>query len=264
VPRPRPVRPDTDAAPVVELRNVVASYGSVLALRGVDLQIRAGDVVAVMGRNGAGKSTLLSIVAGLRAPTSGVVSVAGVSPHGRPPRDVVRRVGLVPHEPADLLWAQSVERECREADSDAGLPAGTTRALLAELAPDVSDEMHPRDLSEGQRLAVALAVVLAAAPTVVALDEPTRGLDYAAKARLGAILRGFAARGHAVVVATHDVELAAEVADRIVVVASGEIVTDGPVADVAVSSPMFAPQVSKVLAPLPWLTVGAVAEALAG
>jgi energy-coupling factor transport system ATP-binding protein len=259
---PRRTVPRRDA--LAELRRVVASYGDVLALRGVDLTVHRGEVVAVMGRNGAGKSTLLAVLAGLRTPTAGIVSVAGAPTAGRPARDVVRRVGLVPHEPTDLLWAQTVDDECAEADRDAGVSPGTTRGLLTDLTPDIDGDLHPRDLSEGQRLSLALAVILAAAPALVALDEPTRGLDYPAKRRLVTILRDLAARGHAVVLATHDVELAAELADRIVVLAEGEIVADGPTADIAVASPVFAPQVAKVLAPLPWLTVSQVAAALAG
>ena len=131
-----------------------------------------------------------------------------------------------------------------------------------ELLPDVPDAAHPRDLSEGQRLALALAVVLTARPPLLLLDEPTRGLDYAAKARLVEVLRALAAEGHAIVLATHDVELAAELAHRVVILADGEIVADGPTAEVVVSSPAFAPQVAKVLAPQPWLTVPQVRDAL--
>ena len=244
--------------PVARMRGVVASYGDVVALRGIDLDLHRGEVVALMGRNGAGKSTLLSLLAGLRQPRAGVVAVdAGGA-------GSTRALAFVPHEPTDLLWAQSVADECTDADSGAGVPAGTTRKLFDTLAAAVDDALHPRDLSEGQRLALALAVVLVANPSVVALDEPTRGLDYPAKQHLVETLRGLAASGHGVVIATHDVELAAELADRIVVLADGEVVADGAAADVAISSPIFAPQVSKVLAPLPWLTVRSVVEALAG
>lgn len=236
----------------------MSSYGDVLALRGVDLDFYRGEVVALMGRNGAGKSTLLSVLAGLRSPKAGVVSMDGADPSDR------RRLGLVPHEPTDLLWAQSVTAECAEADSGIGVPAGTTRALLATLTTDLDDDLHPRDLSEGQRLALALAVVLVGNPALIALDEPTRGLDYPAKQQLVSNLRRLVRAGHGVVLATHDVELAAELADRIVVLADGEIVADGPATEVVVASPIFAPQVSKVLAPLPWLTVRSVEEALAG
>jgi energy-coupling factor transport system ATP-binding protein len=133
---------------------------------------------------------------------------------------------------------------------------------LAELAPDIADERHPRDLSEGQRLILALCVVLTAAPPLLLLDEPTRGLDYAAKRRLITVVRRLAASGHGVVLATHDVELVAEVANRVMVMAEGDVVADGPTSQVVVSSPAFAPQVAKILAPLPWLTVSDVRAAL--
>jgi energy-coupling factor transport system ATP-binding protein len=113
-------------------------------------------------------------------------------------------------------------------------------------------------------LTLALAIVLAARPPLVLLDEPTRGLDYTAKHRLVEILRDLAgSEGHAVLLATHDVELVAEVATRVLVIADGELVADGPTADVVVSSPAFAPQVAKVLAPQRWLTPTEVAVALA-
>jgi energy-coupling factor transport system ATP-binding protein len=172
-------------------------------------------------------------------------------------------VGLVPQEPRDLLYADTVAAECAAADEDAGADAGTCRSLVSELLPDIADGTHPRDLSEGQRLALALAVVLTARPPLLLLDEPTRGLDYAAKARLVTVLRGLAAEGHAIVLATHDVELAAELADRVVILADGEVVADGPTAEVVVASPSFAPQVAKILAPEPWLTVAQVRRALA-
>jgi energy-coupling factor transport system ATP-binding protein len=123
-------------------------------------------------------------------------------------------------------------------------------------------ERHPRDLSEGQRLALALAVVLAPAPPIVLLDEPTRGLDYPSKDRLIEILRELADSGHAMVLATHDVELAARVADRAIVLADGEMISDGPAREVVCHSPVFAPQIAKVLAPDEWLTLSEVQEAL--
>ena len=128
--------------------------------------------------------------------------------------------------------------------------------------PGLADDQHPRDLSEGQRLGLVLAVQLATAPRVVLLDEPTRGLDHEAKERLTALLRELAAEGRLVVVATHDVEFVARTADRVVVLAEGEVVADGPTADVVVASPAFAPQVAKVLHPDRWLTVDEVATAL--
>jgi energy-coupling factor transporter ATP-binding protein EcfA2 len=274
----RPTHPRTEVVPlttpvVATASGVVVRYAAPAArpaLRGVDLELRAGEVVALMGRNGAGKSTLLSALVGLRRPDAGSIRVGrggpdaadAADPHALAAADLVRRVGMVPQEPGDLLYADSVAEECRAADGDAGASPGTALAVFADLVPGVDPATHPRDLSEGQRLALALAVVLAGRPPLVLLDEPTRGLDYPGKERLVAVLRGLAAAGHAVLLATHDVELAATLTDRTVVLADGVVVSDGPSREGVVASPAFAPQVAKVLAPQPWLTVAEVAHAL--
>ncbi|SOD86936.1 ABC transporter ATP-binding protein [Streptomyces sp. Ag109_G2-15] len=260
--RPTPA-PELSRQHIAEVRSLAVRRDRITALRHIDLTVAPGETVALMGRNGAGKSTLLGSLVGLVEPTAGTVHVGGAVPHRTPPRDLVRRVGLVPQEPRDLLYADTVAAECTAADRDAGAAPGTCRALVSELLPDITDDTHPRDLSEGQRLALALAVVLAARPPLLLLDEPTRGLDYAAKARLVTVLRALAAEGHAIVLATHDVELAAEIAHRVVLLADGEVIADGPTAEIVVSSPSYAPQVTKILAPQPWLTVTEVREALA-
>ncbi|MFD4347977.1 ABC transporter ATP-binding protein [Streptomyces coelicoflavus] len=274
-PAPRPVtsrwrrrrnHPETPPAPTpyaAEVRSLAVRRDRVQALRHVDLTVSPGETVALMGRNGAGKSTLLSALVGLVEPSAGSVRTGDAVPHRTAPRDLVRRVGLVPQEPRDLLYADTVAAECAAADRDAEAAPGTCRALLSDLLPGITDDTHPRDLSEGQRLTLALSVVLTARPPLLLLDEPTRGLDYAAKARLAGMLRALAAAGHAIVLATHDVELAAELAHRVVLLAEGEVIADGPAADVVVASPSYAPQVAKVLAPRKWLTVAQVREALA-
>jgi energy-coupling factor transport system ATP-binding protein len=255
--------PRSGGATVAEVDGAVVRYGREVALRGVDLRLARGEVIALMGRNGAGKSTLLGALTGLTAVDAGRVRVGGHDPRELAPRDLVRQVGLVPQQPADLLYAATVTEETAAADQDTGAPPGTCRGLLERLVPGLDDERHPRDLSEGQRLALVLAIVLTGSPPVLLLDEPTRGLDYAAKRRLVEILRELAADGHAIVLATHDVELAAEVATRTIVLADGEVVADGPTSEVVIGSPAFAPQVAKVLAPARWLTVSDVAAALA-
>ncbi|WP_435597565.1 ABC transporter ATP-binding protein [Streptomyces anulatus] len=256
-----PVTPAA-ADPVTRVDGLGVRRGRVEALRRVTLTVAPGETVALMGRNGAGKSTLLGALVGMIEPTSGTVRVGGLAPARTDPRAMVRRVGLVPQEPRDLLYADTVAAECAAADRDAGAAEGTCRALVSELLPGVGDDTHPRDLSEGQRLALALALVLTGRPPLLLLDEPTRGLDYAAKARLVGVLRGLAAEGHAIVLATHDVELAAELAHRVVILADGEVVADGPTGRVVVSSPAFAPQTAKILAPQEWLTVSRVRAAL--
>jgi energy-coupling factor transport system ATP-binding protein len=248
---------------VAQTCDLVAGYENQAVLDGVDLTLYRGEVVAVMGRNGAGKSTLLAQLAGLRPPLRGAVRVSGVDPHRLDPAAARHRVGFVPQDPSLLLYHQRVDAECAAADQEAGATAGTTRRLLERIVGPVDPTQHPRDLSEGQRLALALSVVLVASPDLVLLDEPTRGLDYSAKATLGTVLRSLAAEGHAVVLASHDVEVVAAVADRAIVLADGEVVADGPARQVVTHSPVFAPQVAKVLAPDPWLTVDEVVAALA-
>jgi energy-coupling factor transport system ATP-binding protein len=244
--------------------DLVAGYPRLPVLKGVSATLSRGEVVALMGRNGVGKSTFLKTLVGLATPDSGRVEVGGQVPADLKPAQLLRQVGLVPQVPGDLLYESTVARECAQADKDGGVAAGTTADLFERLSPGVPGEQHPRDLSEGQRLTLALAIVLAADPPLLLLDEPTRGLDYTAKHRLVEILRDLAAGGHAVMLATHDVELVAEVATRVVVLADGEVVADGTVTDVVVSSPAFAPQVAKILAPERWLTPTDVAVALAG
>ncbi len=254
---------------MLSAERIVVRYGPVTAVREVGLELRAGRVTALMGRNGSGKSSLLWALQGSGPRQGGSVRVARED--GRPPKDpkrvsaaeARRLVGLVPQTPTDLLYLESVAQELAQSDLESAREAGTTaRGILDRLAPGIPDDTHPRDLSEGQKLALVLAIQLAAAPRVVLLDEPTRGLDYHAKEALTGIVAALAAEGRTVVVSTHDVEFVASAADRVVVLAEGEIVADGRTDEVIVASPTFAPQTAKILAPLPYLTVRQVAEAL--
>ncbi|TAM88421.1 MAG: ABC transporter ATP-binding protein [Jatrophihabitans sp.] len=260
---PRPASPRGGEV-VAAASRLTARYGQVIALREASMDVRAGEIVALMGRNGAGKSTLLAALAGVLRPAAGSVRVAGADPAALRGRALTGHVALVPQQPADLLYGETVRDECLLADRESGAAPGTAAGLLARIAGGIDPARHPRDLSEGQRLSLALAVVLTARPPLVLLDEPTRGLDYPAKARLVQVLRELSDGGHAVVIATHDVELAAEASSRTVVLADGEVVADGPSREIVVASPVFAPQIAKVLHPLPYLTVADVAAALPG
>jgi energy-coupling factor transporter ATP-binding protein EcfA2 len=258
--------PASPGPTVLSARGVHVHHGRVHAVRGVDLELRAGEVVAVMGRNGAGKSSLLWALQGSGPRSGGVVRIGtpsgGLDPASVRPDQARRHVALVPHTPSDLLYLSTVAAECEAGDAQGRAQAGTTSGLLMRIAGAVPPDAHPRDLSEGQRLALAIAVQLAGGPAVLLLDEPTRGLDYAAKGRLRQVLAERAAGGGAVLLSTHDVEFVATCAGRVVVLADGEIVADGRTRDVLVASPVFAPQVAKVLHPLELLTVDAVRGAL--
>lgn len=247
---------------VVEVRKLSFSYGEKIALRNLSLDFKAGEITAVMGRNGAGKSTLFKSIVGFHASTSGSVSVLGDDPMTLHGRTRLSRIGYIPQEPSDLLIHSSVVKECSASDRDNGLQQGSTIEFLSRLTPTINPTSHPRDLSEGQRLSLVLAIILCSAPDVLILDEPTRGLDYQAKAILIDTLVSYARNlGKCVLLATHDVELVAEAADRVIFIADGDVVADGPTIDVLLSSPAFAPQVAKVMSPAPWLTVS---QALSG
>ena len=193
-------------------------------LRSVSLTVAAGERVALMGRNGAGKSTLLRHAAGLMAPTRGRVRRAG-------------RVALLLQNPTDYLIHDEVAEEA-------------SPAALATVGLDGERfaRRHPRDLSGGEKQRLALAIVLdhgaAEAPAVVCLDEPTRGMDRAAKDRLAALLRGL---GIAVLVATHDPEFVAAFAERVVLLADGAPIADGPAAEVLGGGTYFATETARIL-----------------
>jgi energy-coupling factor transport system ATP-binding protein len=196
-------------------------------LRGVDLTLAPGESVALMGRNGAGKSTLLRHAAGLMEPTRGRVECAG-------------RVALLLQNPGDYLIH---ERVAEEASAEALAAVG-----LAGMA-----ERNPKDLSGGERQRLALAIVVGGAggaggsPIVLALDEPTRGMDREAKAELARDLRRRADRGQAVIVATHDPEFAASCARRAVLLADGRVIADGSAAELLAGGWYFATETARIL-----------------
>lgn len=245
--------------------NVSLSYSSKVALNKVSLQLRAGEITALMGRNGAGKSSLIRTLTGLEGNFQGSIEHCGKSIAAYSPEERASLIGYIPQDPGDLLYHSTVSQECEQGDKDSGVAIGSTFALLQRTLPHINPVSNPRDLSEGERLSLALAIVLIGKPQILILDEPTRGLDYLAKEKLIAQLKDIAeGHGATILMATHDVELAAEVADRTIFLAEGEIVADGPTLNILLASPAFAPQVAKVMSPKRWLTVTDVLDAIGG
>jgi energy-coupling factor transport system ATP-binding protein len=200
-------------------------------LRGIDLGIDPGERVALMGRNGAGKSTLLRAAAGLLEPAAGKIESAG-------------GVALLTQNPGDYLVRERVGDE---------LPGDDGLAALRTVGLEHAVDADPRDLSGGERQRLALAIALAGRmegeklPGLVALDEPTRGMDRARKDDLTELISRLADRGAAVVVATHDVEFAAGFAERVVLLGDGVVIADGPMPDVLSGGWYFATEVARVL-----------------
>ena len=249
--------PTADAA--LDVRDVWYSDGGKEILRGVTLSARAGEFVALMGRNGSGKTTLCRSVVGLVRPQRGQVRVNGQDASGQSTAEICRQVGYVPQNPGALLFADAVRDELVITLRNHGLDETNTPVAPGELLDTLGlgefAEQYPRDLSAGQQQRAALASVLVTRPRVLLLDEPTRGLDYAAKATLVNILKQWQAQGAAVVMVTHDVELVATCADRVVLMAEGQVVVDGPVRQVLSESAIFSSQINKLFGTPTLLTV---------
>jgi len=247
VPRaPNLQSPIPDTEPVVELQDVWFSYNSHPALKGVSLTIRRGELVAIMGRNGSGKTTLLKHLVGLLRPQEGRVALFGHDIRHEETEFIVRRVGYVPQNPNALLFADSVRQEVEFTRRSHRLPPDGETDLLATLGLAGLADAYPRDLSAGERQRVALAAILAAGPEILLLDEPTRGLDYWQKQALVGYLRAQKAGGRTTLLVTHDVELVAACADRVVILGDGQIIVDGPTRQVMTQSLVFSSQVNKL------------------
>jgi energy-coupling factor transport system ATP-binding protein len=213
--------------PLAELRGVAAGYGANLVVRRADVVLPAGTVTALSGENGAGKTTLARVLAGLHAPVAGQVLLGGREVTALPAERRFPRVGFVGQDPGRYLLHERVDEEVGYALRLAGVGRGDVArrvaAMLEELGLAHAATRHPRDLSGGERERVALASILVAEPVVLVLDEPTRGMDVAARAALAARLRRHADDGGAVLLITHDRGFADAVADCHAAIGGGEL-----------------------------------------
>jgi energy-coupling factor transport system ATP-binding protein len=255
--------PDTELGHEVsiDVHGLWYRYNGSPALRGVSLQVNKGELVALMGPNGAGKSTLLRNLVGLLQPSEGQVEVAGLDTRAVPLEAVIRHVGYVPQDPSSLLFADTVCEELDFTRRSHGLPPAKHDEWLDRLGLSGLGGRYPRDLSVGERQRVALAAILVAEPELLLLDEPTRGLDPLEKQALAQFLQQLCKHGRTVVLATHDVELAALAARRVIVMNEGRIVLDGPAHDVMGQSQLFCPQVCELFHDPRLMTVQDVLEA---
>lgn len=239
----------------IRAEGVCFSYNGRAVLHDVDLAVEAGEVVALMGPNGAGKTTLLKQIVGLLRPQRGRVEVCGLDTQQVPLHRLIEHVGYVPQNPNALLFADTVRDELDFTLRQRGRQAGGYGELPRLLGLEPYFERYPRDLSVGERQRVALAAVLVTQPPIILLDEPTRGLDYRQKEALVGFLLEQRAQGRAIIVATHDVELAAHCADRVVILEEGEVVVEGPRRRVMTNWPAYSSQVNRLYRDPRYVTV---------
>jgi energy-coupling factor transporter ATP-binding protein EcfA2 len=245
----------------VSVQGLAFSYNGHPALQDVSLEVHQGEFVALMGRNGSGKTTLLKQLVGLLKPDQGEVNIIkpgswqALSTQQATVEEIIRLVGYVPQNPNALLFSDTVRQELDFTRRGHGLPLGDYDSLLETLGLIPHADRYPRDLSVGERQRVALASILVADPKILLLDEPTRGLDYRQKAALTAFLQAEKAQGRTIIMATHDVELVAQCADRVVLLGDGQVVVDGPARQVMSESLVFASQINKLFRDPSLLTV---------
>jgi len=248
-----PAATDYDGTPpVIQVDNVWHVYPrGISALEGVRLDVRRGEMVAIMGRNASGKTTLIKHINGLLKPTRGRVSVAGIDTRDVTVAGLARRVGMVFQNPDDHLFADTVEQEIAFILTNLGFGRDEIKRRVDEALETfhISDcrGQYPRSLSVGQKQRVALASILVAQPEILILDEPTRGLDFRLKCELMDYLNSYRRKGNAVILVTHDVEVVAEHADRVVLLSEGKVVVDGNKHDVLSKSLLFSPQINRLV-----------------
>ena len=253
----------------IQVKDVQVSYGKLQALRGVNFGLYPGQIAVMMGPNGAGKSTLLRAIVGLTALNAGTISVGGMDISGKPVADICQQVGYLPQDPNTLLFADTVLDELlitlRNHHLNPAVEGLSPQALLEPLGLTNMAERYPRDLSTGERQRVALGAVLVTRPGAILLDEPTRGLDYAAKQTLLGLIRTWRDEGMTILLVTHDVELAAQAADRVILLEKGLIVADGSPVEVLSGSVVFAPQIARIFPGKGWLRLDdVIGEAYGG
>ncbi len=218
---------------------------------GLDFELRRGEAIALMGENGVGKSTLVKHFNGLLRPLRGRVLLLGEDVAGLTVSRAARSCGYLGQNPSDYFVKDTVAAEIdyslealgvAEEDRDAVRERTITTLDLGDLLG-----RDPRELSGGERTRAALATVACAEPPLLVLDEPTRGVDPLHKAQLAAIIRSWAEAGRCMLVVTHDVEFAARVASRVLILGPDGILADGPPEQVLDGALFFTTQVNRLL-----------------
>lgn len=224
----------TLAIEAVDLRFAYPS--GVEAVRGVNLCIRAGEFVGVIGQNGSGKTTLVKHFNGLLKPTRGVLKVLGVDTRTRGVAKLAKLAGYVFQNPDHQIFCNTVREEIAFGPRNTGMPTSeiepSVRHVMELLDLQGLEDRHPFRLSRGERQRLAIASILAMRPRLLILDEPTGGQDRQQVSRLIATLRQLNVEGHTIVLVTHDLELLAECTDRALVMFQGQILLDGTPRDV--------------------------------
>ncbi|MBO3832968.1 MAG: ABC transporter ATP-binding protein [Candidatus Brockarchaeota archaeon] len=205
------------------------------ALRNISFRIVEGESVAILGENGAGKTTLAKNLNGLLKPTEGSVKIDGVDTRNLSVAKIARKIGFVNHNPEHQFFAEKVEDEVRFGLRNFGFSEEAADKTIQEVLNVFGLEEYrgknPFQLSGGEKKRLAIASIMAWRPEALIVDEPTIGMDYAQKLNIRRVLRSIVSEGRCVIVITHDVDFAASICERAIILSRGEVIGDGRLRD---------------------------------
>lgn len=239
--------PKNSTNPILRLVNLTAGYETQSILRDINLTLYPGECIAILGANGTGKSTLLKTLAGLLKPHSGQIFSQNEDITQQRIDQSARLIAYVPQDPASVLFADTLLDELRFTlhGLKVSAPIPPTE-FLQDLGLGDYAERYPRDLSGGERQRAALAAMLIAERPILLLDEPTMGLDYRQRQRLVNLLAQWKKREHGILLATHDLELAARVSDRILILSDGQIAYEGTPREILLNTAGYQTQLAQI------------------
>jgi energy-coupling factor transporter ATP-binding protein EcfA2 len=236
--------------PVLTTEKLWFSYGDRTALRDINLTISEGEFIAIMGRNASGKTTLVKHFNGLLKPSKGRVIADGIDTRQCSVAELSRHIGYVFQNPNDHLFADTVEEEVAFSLKNQGMDEAqidkSVEQILNEFKLVLYRHTYPRYLSGGEKQRLALATVLVNRPKIIILDEPTRGMDYTLKKELVGFLEDYCRQGNTVIIVTHDVEIVAECANRVILLSEGRVAVDGRKREVLSKALLFSPQINRL------------------
>jgi len=248
----RPVKKEhqtrfTDEKPALEVVNLSTILGNKKVLDQINLKLYQREILTLVGLNGAGKTTLFRSILGL-TPASGQRRLHGKDMGEMELSEIISHIAYLPQNPNDLLFAESVEEELKVTLENHNLQTDDSKIsdYLNFFQLDSVKNRYPRDLSVGERQRTALAAITVHKPEIIFMDEPTRGLDYVTKKSLSQIINKWLKDNHVILIVTHDVEFAAQVADRVIILENGRIRFDGPPQKAFSTFPAYRTQTSRL------------------
>lgn len=252
---PSPLADTSEPEPAFSAENLSTRFGDDTVLQDLSFGLNRGELLVILGQNGAGKTTLLRSMLGL-IPSTGKRYLFGKAIHSHSLKDIIHSVGYLPQNSNDLLFAESVGQELIVTLNNHSLPVDQDdlSKFLRQFDLAGKKTQYPRDLSVGERQRTALAAITVHDPPIILLDEPTRGLDYGNKESLANLLHAWRKKGKALLVVTHDVEFAAQLADRVLILEEGRITFSGPPHQAFTQFPRYQTQTARLFPDTDWIT----------